>query len=166
MERKLNIKANKYFTDFKDTIAKRIQELEIDEIQKNAFIQSIYEYKRFEITKIDLQKRKRIKNSVPLHERCNALRASGEQCTRRKKEGECFCGTHIKGVPHGVIDMTKEQTNITKVKVWQQDINGIIYFLDKNFNVYDPQDVHQNIMNPKIIAKYKINPDDEYVIIN
>ena len=27
-------------------------------------------------------------------------------------------------------------------------------FLDKNFNVYDPQDVHQNNMNPKIIAKY------------
>tara|TARA_A100001015_G_C15035260_1_gene735789 strand:- start:2682 stop:3182 length:501 start_codon:yes stop_codon:yes gene_type:complete len=166
MERKLNQKANKYFTSFKDDIAKYINNLNIDDSTKNSFIQTVYEYKRFEITKLDLQKRKRIKNSVPLHERCNALRANGEQCTRRKKGCDKFCGTHTKGTPHGIVDSSKEQNNITKVKVWQQDINGIIYFLDKNFNVYDPQDVHQNIMNPKIIAKYKVKPNGDYVILN
>jgi hypothetical protein len=165
MERKLNTKANNYFTEFKNNIVKVVNELPIEEAYKLPIIESIYNYKRFEITKIDLQKRKRIKNTVPLHERCNALRASGEQCTRRKKEEECFCGTHIKGTPHGVIDSNTEQPNITKIKVWQQDINGIIYFLDKNFNVYDPQDVQQNVMNPKIIAKYKINPDQKYIIL-
>ena len=82
-----------------------------------------------------------------------------------EKDDACFCGTHIKGTPHGVVDSNKEQPNITKIKVWQQDINGIIYFLDKNFNVYDPQDVQQNIMNPKIIAKYKVI-DNKYIIEN
>ena len=166
MERKLNTKANNYFTEFKNNIVKVVNELPIEEKYKLPIIESIYNYKRFEITKTDLQKRKRIKNSVPLHERCCALRASGEQCTRRKKDEASFCGTHIKGTPHGIVDANKEQPNITKVKVWQQDINGIIYFLDKNFNVYDPQDVHQNRMNPRIIAKYNINPDGEYIIEN
>ena len=165
MERKLNTKANNYFTEFKNNIVKVVNELPIEEAYKLPIIESIYNYKRFEITKTDLQKRKRIKNTVPLHERCNALRASGEQCTRRKKDEECFCGTHIKGTPHGVIDSNAEQPNITKIKVWQQDINGIIYFLDKNFNVYDPQDVQQNTMNPKIIAKYNITPDQKYIIL-
>ena len=40
-----------------------------------------------EICKDDLQKRKRIKNIVPSNDRCIALRANLEQCTRRKKEG-------------------------------------------------------------------------------
>jgi hypothetical protein len=165
MERKLNSKANVYFTEFKEHIVEAINSLKIEEKYKLPIITSVYNYKRFEITKTDLQKRKRIKNSVPLHERCCALRASGEQCTRRKKEEQIFCGTHIKGTPHGVVDINKEQPKITKIKVWQQDINGIIYFLDKNFNVYDPQDVQQNIMNPKIIAKYKVI-DDRYIIEN
>ena len=37
-------------------------------------------------------------------EQCNGLRANGMRCTRRKKNGdEKFCGTHIKGTPHGTI---------------------------------------------------------------
>jgi len=166
MERKLNIKANNYFTEYKNNIVKLINELKnVSSIEKNNIIQKIYEYKRFEIKKEDLQKRKRIKNSIPLHERCNALRANKEQCTRRKKEECQFCGTHTKGTPHGVIDVSDKQDNFTKVKVWQQDINGILYFLDKNFNVYDPQDVQQNNMNPKIIAKYTILPGDKFVLL-
>jgi len=37
-----------------------------------------------------------------------------------------------------------------------EEINGIIRHLDKNGNVYDPQDIYQNSTNPKIIAKYSI----------
>ena len=165
MESKINTKANTYFTTYKNHLVELIKKTIMDDNDKNEIIKQIYEYKRFEITKEDTQKRKRVKNSIPLHERCNALRANKEQCTRRKKEEHKFCGTHTKGTPHGVIDVSKVQENFTKVKVWQQDINGILYFLDKNFNVYDPQDVQQNNMNPKIIAKYTILPGDKFVLL-
>ena len=40
---------------------------------------------------------------VPSSERCMAKRANGEQCTRRKKQDSCYCGTHTKGTPHGTV---------------------------------------------------------------
>ena len=46
----------------------------------------IYDYERLTLNKDDFMKRKRVKNSVPFCDRCCAKRASGEQCTRRKKE--------------------------------------------------------------------------------
>jgi hypothetical protein len=102
----------------------------------------------------DVVKRKRIKNIVPLFDRCIAKRANGEQCTRRKKEGEGYCGTHIKGRPHGCVNETQENmvTN-KKVEVWIQEIKGIIYYVDANKNVYDPEDILANKVNPKVIMK-------------
>jgi hypothetical protein len=41
-----------------------------------------------------------------------------------------------------------------KIEVWAQDIQGIIYYLDKNMNVYSTEDIVSNKSNPKIIAKY------------
>lgn len=102
----------------------------------------------------DGTKRKRIKNVVPLFDRCVAKRANGEQCTRRKKEGEGYCGTHIKGRPHGCVNETDE-TVVTnkKVEVWIQEIKGIVYYVDANKNVYDPEDILANKINPRIIMK-------------
>jgi hypothetical protein len=102
----------------------------------------------------EVVKRKRIKNIVPLFDRCIAKRANGEQCTRRKKEGEGYCGTHIKGRPHGCVNETQENmvTN-KKVEVWIQEIKGIIYYVDENKNVYDPEDILANKVNPKVIMK-------------
>jgi hypothetical protein len=105
--------------------------------------------------KEDFQKRKRVKNFVPVFDRCCAKRASDEQCTRRKKDGCEFCGTHLKGTPHGVVDESNEPKNNTqKVDVWAQDIQGIVYYIDKNMNVYQAEDIISNKINPKIIAKY------------
>ena len=99
--------------------------------------------------------------------RCCALRANKEQCTRRKKNGEKFCGTHIKGIPHGEIKAGEQVKDTTKkIEVWAQDIKGIIYHLDKNGNIYDPQHVHQNLKNPAIIAKYIKNENGDYEIPN
>lgn len=102
----------------------------------------------------DGTKRKRIKNVVPLFDRCVAKRANGEQCTRRKKEGEGYCGTHIKGRPHGCVN-EMDETVVTnkKVEVWIQEIKGIVYYVDANKNVYDPEDILANKINPRIIMK-------------
>jgi hypothetical protein len=51
--------------------------------------------------------------------------------------------------------MQNEAKNTTqKVEVCAQDIQGIVYYIDKNNNVYQAEDIISNKINPKIIAKY------------
>lgn len=160
MEKKINAKIAIWVSAFKKDIAGKIlasdQDAKSDEDSDiTSLLQYIYNYPHFNITKQDLQKRTRIKNTVPYHDRCRALRANQEQCTRRKRNGSKFCGTHIKGIPHGEItDVPGTVETFKKVQVWAQEISGIIRHLDKNGNVYDPQDIYQGINNPKVIAKY------------
>ena len=82
--------------------------------QVNQLIQYIYDYDRLTFNKEDFQKRKRVKNFVPIFDRCCAKRANEEQCTRRKKDGCEYCGTHLKGTPHGIIDNQNEPKNNTQ----------------------------------------------------
>ena len=126
----------------------------------NQLLQYIYDYERLSFCKEDFQKRKRVKNFVPIYDRCCAKRASDEQCTRRKKEGSEYCGTHLKGTPHGIVDMEAPPKNNTqKIELYAQDIQGIIYYIDNNNNVYQAEDIISNKVNPKIIAKYVKNGD-------
>ena len=156
MERRLNKKAETDITTFKDSIREKATQLGMTKNdQVNQLLQYIYDHDRLSFNKEDFQKRKRVKNFVPVFDRCCAKRASDEQCTRRKKDGCEFCGTHLKGTPHGVVDESNEPKNNTqKVDVWAQDIQGIVYYIDKNMNVYQAEDIISNKVNPKIIAKY------------
>ena len=156
MEKRLNKKAEGYITTFKDSIREKVTQMGMTkDIQVNQLLQYIYDYDRLSFNKEDFQKRKRVKNFVPIFDRCCAKRASNEQCTRRKKEGCEYCGTHQKGTPHGIIDSQNEPKNTTqKIEVFAQDIQGIIYYIDKNNNVYQAEDIISNRINPKIIAKY------------
>ena len=161
MERRLNKKAETYITSFKDNIREKATQIGITKNEEvNQLIQYIYDYDRLSFTKEDFQKRKRVKNFVPIFDRCCAKRASNEQCTRRKKEGSEYCGTHMKGTPHGIME-TNDESKITtqKVEVWAQEMQGIVYYIDKNNNVYQAEDVVSNKTNPKIIAKYAKNGD-------
>jgi hypothetical protein len=161
MEKRLNKKLESWITGFKDNIREKANQIGISKNdQTNQLIQYIYDYDRLTFGKEDFQKRKRVKNVVPFFDRCCAKRASNEQCTRRKKDGIEYCGTHIKGTPHGVIDPQNEsKPNTQKIEVWAQDIQGIIYYIDKSFNVYQAEDIIVNKLNPKIIAKYIKNGD-------
>jgi hypothetical protein len=156
MERRLNKKAETYITSFKDNIREKATQMGMTKNEQiNQLIQYIYDYDRLSFNKEDFQKRKRVKNFVPIFDRCCAKRASNEQCTRRKKEGSEYCGTHMKGTPHGIMDSQGEtKTNTQKVEVWAQDIQGIVYYIDKCNNVYQAEDIVGNKTNPKIIAKY------------
>ena len=156
MERRLNKKAETYITTFKDNIREKATQLGLsNDIKSTQLLQYIYDYDRLSFGKEDFQKRKRVKNFVPIYDRCCAKRAAGEQCTRRRKEGSEYCGTHMKGTPHGIMDTSDEpKINTTKVEVWAQDIQGIVYYIDKFNNVYDTADIIKNQVNPKIIAKY------------
>ena len=42
------------------------------------------------------------------------------------------------------------------MEVHIQEINGILYYIDKNNNVYKTEDILCNSKNPRIIAKYGV----------
>ena len=162
MEKRLNKKVETYITSFKESIREKATQMGLNnDVKTIQLLQYIYDYDRLSFNKDDFQKRKRVKNFVPVYDRCCAKRASNEQCTRRKKEGCEFCGTHVKGTPHGIVseNINENIVNVHKVEVWAQEIQGIVYYIDKSNNVYDTSDIFKNQMNPKIIAKYVKNGD-------
>lgn len=162
MENKINKIFDAFMIEFKNDIKGYIQSHTTSDnnIDLNKLLSFIYEYKTLSLTKENLQKRKRVKNFVPIYERCCAKRANDEQCTRRKKTSSQYCGTHLKGTPHGIFE-TCSSINVTKqkVNVWAQDIKGIIYYIDNNNNVYQTEEVVNNMENPRVIAKYQKNGD-------
>ncbi len=187
MERRLNKKIEDYLIVFKNDVAKKLQQmvngLEISEaatrdelmraidntkLQCNSMAGFVYNYEKLRLGKDDFMKRKRVKSVVPMYERCSAKRANGEQCTRRKKDGETYCGTHIKGTPHSIMDESECETPTTKnvkVDIWAQDIKGIIYYIDKVGNVYDTEDIMKIDKYPKrVIAKYHQDESGKYSI--
>lgn len=168
MEKKVSRKVETYISQFKKDIVQKFNNLDskIEQNQANDFCQFVYNYSNLTLSKDDFQKRKRIKNKVPLCYRCSARRANKEQCTRRRKEGHTLCGTHIKGTPHGVVDVIEETPVVNKITVWAEDVSGIVYYIDDQRNVYDPQDIYENLKNPKIIAKYGRDADNQIFIIS
>ena len=164
MERRINKRIESYISTFKDNIRDKVTEIGITPEHSNPLLQYIYDYERLAIGKDDLLKRKRVKNVVPFFDRCCAKRANGEQCTRRKKEGYEYCGTHLKGTPHGIcLNGEDDKPQGQKIEVWVQDIQGIVYYIDKNNNVYQAEDIIVNKVKPKIIAKY-VKQGDTYSI--
>ena len=186
MERRISGKIDTYIIELKDALSSKIRELgtaasaaaaseldrtgtetgfdncvtntTIDQLCKQ-LTTFVYEYEKLKLTKEDFMKRKRVKNTVPIQERCLAKRANGEQCTRKKKEGCDYCGTHTKGVPCSIMDNDEETSDKSKlnqqsVNIWVQNIKGIEYFIDGSQNVYKHEDVINNSTNPRIIAKY------------
>jgi len=166
MERRINKKIENYISDFKDKVKERASEMGLTtDPNLSKLVQYIYDYDRLALTKEDFMKRKRVKNIVHLSDRCCAKRASGEQCTRRRKDTTTnYCGTHLKGLPHGICDFEEDsKPQGQKIEVWLQDIQGIVYYIDKNYNVYQPEDIMIGKNNPKVIAKY-IKVGDIYSI--
>jgi hypothetical protein len=154
MEKRLSERIEDYVSSMKASLVKKIEELGADENEKSDLCQFIKSYDEFQVEKADFQKRKRSQNTVPSFLRCLSKRSDGEQCSRRKKEGCDFCGTHSKGSPHGNF---VENVVMKKVEVWVQEICGIIYYIDKEMNVYKTEDIINNKPNPRVIAKYEKN---------
>lgn len=166
MEGRATSKVSVYMTEFKEDMKNYILEMECANDMKTAILQKIYNYSPLEFTKEDFIKRKRVKNVVPRCDRCCAKRANNDQCTRKRRDGVMFCGTHVKGTPHGTIDnvSASEESTLKQVELIAQEIKGIIYYLDDTQNVYKTEDVLQNKVNPSIIALYVKNADGSYSI--
>ena len=167
MERRINKKIDDYITAFKKGIKDTATQIGLsNDPVVISIVKFSNDYDHLVLTKNDFMKRKRVKNSVHLADRCCAKRASAEQCTRRKKNGFEYCGTHLKGTPHGTYESEENEKPLgQKVEVWVQEIQGIVYYIDKNLNVYQTEDIYTNKVNPKIIAKYSKNGEN-YTLIH
>ena len=165
MEKRVNCVIEEYMTEFKNQVCKRVVDTFDNSDKCQDVIQFVYDYERLVLSAEDLTKRKRIKNDVPYCERCMAKRSNGEQCTRRKKDGQMFCGTHVKGTPHGHVNSENDGETQTsnKIEVWLQDFKGISYYIDDNMNVYQTEDIVSSKRNPNVIAKYVVD-NGEYII--
>jgi hypothetical protein len=168
MDKVINKRIKSFVTDFKSHIKKITLSTfpDEDETKINAFLQEIYNYECLTLTKEDISKRKRIKNAIPGCNRCIAKRANGEQCTRKQKEGYEYCGTHVKGIPHGIISNKEDALNgveLVRAEVVAKDIHGIVYYVDQYNNVYKTEDILNEKKNPEVIAKCEVI-NGEYAI--
>ena len=161
MEKRINNKVVQHFSEFKEKIKDKLYELKITDNEKLHFLEYLYSYPHIQIEKSDFLKRKRVKNVVPYCFRCKAKRATGEQCSRRKKGEAGFCGTHIKGTPHGEMESESDNNEEKKktITIWAEEIMGITYYIDEYKNVYSPEEILKNVENPNVIAKWEKNGD-------
>ena len=168
MEKKISTKVDNYIQSFKKDIKVYLDnEDTLSFNEKSNFLKFIYDYDNLSLDKDDFKKRKRVKSVVPLYLRCCAKRANGEQCTRKKKDNCEYCGTHDKNRPHGEVTNSNvnEEEKYKKLEVHIQEINGILYYIDKFNNVYKSSDIINNKINPGVYAKYYIE-DGIYKLIN
>tara|TARA_B110001450_G_C17650326_1_gene493005 strand:+ start:1221 stop:1742 length:522 start_codon:yes stop_codon:yes gene_type:complete len=170
MEKRIINKINTSQSNFKNLIKKWLDEKDgklviNDKDKTNDFLEYLFNLNINTLEPSDFEKRKRIKNHVPQFDQCNAKKANNTRCSRRKQHNSDFCGTHIKGTPHGIIENDNTICK-KKIEVWVQDIKGINSYIDSNNNVYKPEDIISNKENPDIIAKWEINENGDYCIPN
>jgi hypothetical protein len=158
MERRIAKQVRAYHAGMKDAMKAWFMENDPSYPELSAFLQFAYDYPVMEFQKEDFQKRRRVKNMVPLGDRCVAKRANDEQCTRRKRLGSEFCGTHAKGTPHGTVSDATVGVSTKNVELWVQDIKGIHYYLDADKNVYSTEDVIGGVPRPTIVGHALIDP--------
>tara|TARA_A100001011_G_C14183693_1_gene788043 strand:+ start:138 stop:728 length:591 start_codon:yes stop_codon:yes gene_type:complete len=168
MDKRINAKLQQHISTFKNDLKNEVMDLiNTNPGAKNELehiMQFVYAYEGYELSQEDFVKRKRVKNVVAQYDRCCAKRANGEQCSRRRLSNSTFCGTHIKGTPHGVINIDAAVPNTTeKVDILIQEIKGIYYYLDNKGNVYKPEDIVTNKSFPSVIAQYTC-VDGKYAI--
>jgi len=161
MERSLNIKLSESAIQFREDMTTWFKTQQIEMINQDGkncyedFVAFIDGYENIQFTKDDLKKRSRTKTLIATFERCCALRSNHEQCTRKSKKDEVYCGTHMKGQPYGILDAEPKSTD-TKIDVWLEDINGVHQYTDKEGNIYSSEDILQKVAFPRIIAKKKV----------
>ena len=167
MERRIAKKVDTHQVEFKSDIKTWLNERNARVVSPSgedltsSFLLYIYDRSNLCLSKEDFMRRRRVKNVVPVYERCTALRACGEQCTRRKKDGSDYCGTHVKGTPHGAIAEGSGGPAIhsRSVEVTLIDVKGIQYYVDDDQNVYLPEDIIQSVPNPRKIGSWITGPD-------
>lgn len=155
----MNVLLEKYLIQFKDHIKQKATEMDFNEKSKiNDLIEYVYEYERLTFSKDDFVKRKRVQNIIPEDSRCIANKSCNERCTRRRKDGSEYCGTHHKHTT------TDGQDQGKKLEVIAKEMEGIVYYVDEYQNVYRTEDILNEKENPRVVAKYEQLAGGRYLI--
>ena len=169
MEKNIIAKMNKNSVELKKNMIEWIKKNNINiadnegKDKMNEFIEHISDFPTIQLTKDDFKRRSRIKTVIPSYERCCALKLNGDQCTRKNKEKQNFCGTHIKGLPYGKVnDEPNKEHN--KIEIRLEEISGIHQYIDDNGNVYSSEDVLQKVQFPRVVSKWTKNEKGEYLL--
>lgn len=165
----------KYLSKFKTDIQIKAVELSFTEKEKiNELLEFIFEYEKK--IKNTTKQNTTDNSSITLtdEERCIATRKQGDRCSRKKTKGNQYCGTHCvkyKEIIHGkgtitpsIIDERPTIQSSLKttlppdkqkksMEVVAHEIQGIIYYIDNDLNVYNTEDIFKNLNNPRVIAK-------------
>jgi len=165
MDKRVNDKITTSMRSIKDSITSWFEENSCNVIsihdgqdKTSDLLKYIYDMQLPHISIDDLQKKTRTRAIIPDDIRCTARRASGEQCSRRRKGNYTTCGTHAKSndvsgpVPHKIV---KYKTCVYK---------GIHYYIDDNHNVYQTEDIMNSVEHPRIIATWNIDDNQKVVI--
>ena len=161
MERRIQEHCNGYIKNYKEFIRATI----INEgLSENEKLEKIFHYESLNIDLAQFTKKKRVRNVIATEERCCAYRADKERCTRKKKDGHDVCGTHMKGTPHGMINSEETTVTTKKIEVFTRDIQGIVYYIDTNNNVYSSSEILRNKPCPTIIGKCIENSDGTFAM--
>jgi len=168
MEKRLMEKMDFHSSNFKKDIQIWLQKnecmIQSSEGDKSSeFLKFIFDYNRLEFDKTDFLRRKRSKNTVPDYNRCCALRANKDRCSRKRKNDNLYCGTHMKGIPHGSIE-SKVVSKKDTIEIWIEEIKGIMYYIDANNNIYCPEDILNGITNPRVVSRW-IKEHDKYQLV-
>jgi len=169
MERNLNQKISSHMTELKTNITEWMEQNQVTLVDSsgknrtNDLLRNISDFPTLELTKDDFKRRMRIKTIIPTYERCCALRLNGEQCTRKNKANERFCGTHLKGLPYGKIQDYPQPVQ-DKIEIQLEEICGIHQYIDKKGNVYSSEDILNSNPSPRVISHWK-KVNDEYAIV-
>lgn len=157
MESRINKTIVNYIRSFKTDIGDKVKSMDLGDDKSCELMRFIFDYQKLTLKSNDFNKRKRLKNSIPVTNRCSACKSNGDQCTRRRRGETEFCGTHSKGVPHGLIkDNINTENQTQSVDIFGEDINGIIYYMDKYSNIYKMEDIMSQSENPTVIGNYKL----------
>lgn len=148
MEKRVIQKSNAQLQTFKTHVLEQLkQDVPLEEVIRN-----IETYEPTGLLPNDFVKRNRLKNTIPMDERCIAKSAKNNQCSRRRKDGHTCCGTHSKGIPHGLI--VSGEVKSTQKEIWVEEINGILYYMDHDKCVYNTEEVEKKTVNPSVIATW------------
>jgi hypothetical protein len=183
MEKQFLTQTEQYFAKFKTDIQRKAIELAFDEKDKmNELLEFIFEYEKIKLEKCVFSKKTKTGDfteettnkapPVPEEEQCMAVRKQGLRCTRKKTKGQMYCGTHcskngtlksgvvcasVSGSLNSEDSQQTATTNTNKtskmLEVVAHEIQGIIYYIDKEMNVYNTEDIFKNVNNPRVIAK-------------
>lgn len=113
-----------------------------DNGKKNITLDELYEkycLNDLVLEEVTAPKKKRRKKNKQLEktELCMAKKADGCQCTRRRKDGNEYCGKHMGNLKFGRIDDEEKYANNDQyIKTMHEKIGGNDYLVDSNNIVY------------------------------